>query len=77
MQESPFSLSINIRKTFIKNKDGHFLCPTLSASDTSDDTIGQKLKIRKLQNENSDLNDSVEKLEVELDETRRALHKLT
>ena len=43
IQESPFSLLINIRKTFIKNKNGDPLMPPLS--DTSDDDIKeQKIK---------------------------------
>ena len=75
LEETPFSLFINVRKSFIMNKDGHYLSPPLS--ETSDDTIGQKLKVEKLENEKSHLSDSVEQLEAELYETKHALHLLT
>ena len=66
LQESPFSLQINIRKTFIKNKDGTILQPI----------IEQNEKIGKLKQENSSLNDLAKQLEAELFETRDSLYKL-
>ena len=66
VQESPFSLQINIRKTFIKNKDGTILQPI----------IKQNVKIANLEQENSSLNDLVKRLQAELFETRDSLHKL-
>ena len=52
IQESPFSLFINIRKTFIKNKEGNILCPPTSDT-TTDDTINkQKQEVAKLEKEN-------------------------
>ena len=66
LQESPFSLQINIRKTFIKNKDGTILQPI----------IEQNVKIGKLEQENSSLNDLAKQLEAELFETRDSLYKL-
>ena len=66
VQESPFSLQINIRKTFIKNKDGTILQPI----------IKQNVKIANLEQENSSLNDLVKQLQAELFETRDSLHKL-
>ena len=66
LQESPFSLQINIRKTFIKNKDGTILQPI----------IEQNEKIGKLKQDNSSLNDLAKQLEAELFETRDSLYKL-
>ena len=66
LQESPFSLQINIRRTFIKNNDGTILQPI----------IEQNVKIGKLEQENSSLNDLAKQLEAELFETRDSLYKL-
>ena len=74
IQESPFSLFINIRKTFIKNKEGNILCPPTSDT-TTDDTIKQKQEIAKLKKENCILMDKVGQLEAELSDTRNALHE--
>ena len=73
IQESPFSLSINLRKTFIKNKKGTILYPIPSNAST-DNTIEQKQKIVKLEEENRNLSDTVGQLIAELSETRDALH---
>ena len=54
IQESPFSLMINLRKTFIKNKDGYILYPPPSVT-TEEDTNDEKLKIEKLEKEMSNL----------------------
>ena len=74
IQESPFSLYINLRKTFIKNKEGNILYPPCSDT-TTDDTIKQKEEVAKLEKENCNLRDTVGQLEAELNETRNALHK--
>ena len=66
IQESPFSLQINIRKTFIKNKDGRILQPTFE----------QYVKIGNLEQENSSLKDLAKQLKAELFETRDSLHRL-
>ena len=76
IQESPFSLLINLRKTFIKNKNGDPLMPP--PSDTSDDDINeQKIKAEKLEQENFRISESMGQLEAELKETRDALHSLS
>ena len=64
IQESPFSLVINIRKTFVKNKDGHILYPP-PPSDTTDDTNEEKVKIKKLERETSNLGIQLEKAKAE------------
>ena len=63
IQESPFSLVINLRKTFVKNKDGHYLHPP--PSETSDDTMEQKIKIEKLEKETFDLISKLERSKAE------------
>ena len=74
LQESPFSLHINIRKTFVKNKDGHLLYP--SSNDTSDDTIEQKLNIKKLKKEKSDIFTKLEDAMAENLAAKKELKKL-
>ena len=66
IQESPFSLLIKIRKTFIKNKSGNVL--QADPSDTKNTTKEQKKELEQ---------DSIEQLETELNETKEALHRLT
>ena len=63
IQESPFSLMINLRKTFIKNKDGYILYPPPSV--TTEDTNDEKLKIEKLEREMSNLSIQLEKSKAE------------
>ena len=76
IQESPFSLLINLRKTFIKNKNGDPLMPP--PSDTSDDDINeQKIKAEKLEQENSRISESMGQIEAELKVTRDAIHSLS
>ena len=58
IQESPFSLYINLRKTFIKNKEGTSLYP-IPSNASSDDTIEQKQKIAGLKEENHNLSEKV------------------
>ena len=71
IQESPFSLFINLRKSFIKNKNGNII--RTPDSGTNDDTMEQ---IKKLEQEKCKLSDSVEHLEVELNVTKKALHEM-
>ena len=75
IQESPFSLLINLRKTFIKNKNGDPLMPP--PSDTSDDDINeQKIKAENLKQENSRISESMGQIEAEFKVIRDALHSL-
>ena len=67
IRESPFSLEINLRKTFIKNKNGKVLQPPTSEL-TNDNTKEHRLKLEE---------NSFEKLESELNKTRNALHELS
>ena len=48
IQESPFSLCINLRKSFIKNKDGKILYPPRSDA-TTGDAIKQNEKVAMIQ----------------------------
>ena len=75
IQESPFSLLINLKKSFIKNKNGDPIMPPPS-SDTSNDIIELKVKNEKLEQENSKNSDSMDQLQAELKDTRDALHSL-
>ena len=64
IQESPFSLCINIRKSFIKNKDGKNLEPSRDILFNNNEvTTTEKVK---LEEEKSFLKDSNERLEQEL-----------
>ena len=67
IQESPFSLLINIRKTFIKNKSGNVLQPA-TTSDTKNTTGELKIEIDQ---------DSIEQLQTELNKAKEAVHRLT
>ena len=78
IQESPFSLSINLRKSFVKNKNGNIISPPVSSmqNDTEVKEASEilKLKVNKLELENSSLCESLGQLQVELQEARDALH---
>ena len=55
---------INLCKTFVKNKDGYILYPPPS-SVTTEDTNEEKLKIKKLEKEMSNLSIQLEKAKAE------------
>ena len=78
IQESPFSLFINLRKTFIKNKSGNVAeAPTSEVTENTNDDNEQKIKVEKLEQDKSYLSDSIEQLKAELNETKDALYKLS
>ena len=66
--ELPFSLLINLRKTFIKDKNGNSLLPLI---DTFGNVVANEVKVE--DEEKSRLNVSLGKLDAELNETRNAL----
>ena len=68
--ESPFSLLINLRKTFIKDKNGNSLLPHI---DIFDNGVNNEEKVEEA--EKSCLNDTLEKLDAELKETRDSLRE--
>ena len=72
IQESPLSFSINMRKTFIKDRNGNYLQP-LSDFFVNVNEVDNKVNIKE---EKSGVNDSLKQLEDELNETRKALHEL-
>ena len=74
IQESPFSLLINIRKSFIRNKQGDQLFPS---SDTFSDVNTANIKSDKIEAENHSLKNHVNHLEVELDASHKDLHDLS
>ena len=72
IQESPLSFSINMRKTFIKDRNGNYLQP-LSDFFVNVNEVDNKVNIKE---EKSGVNDSLKQLEDELNETRKSLHEL-
>ena len=74
IQESPFSLFINLRKTFIKDTNGNSLQP-LGDIFGNENIVDNKVKVEEEERKSS-LNDSLEKREAELNEAREALHEL-
>ena len=77
IQESPFSLFINLRKTFIKTKTGG-LSPSSNISNLEETnaTIIEKVKVEKLENENTSLGDAIKHLEAENQETHNIVNEL-
>ena len=71
IQESPFSLLINIRKSYIRNKNGDDLLP---CSDIFVEVDTHKVKVEE---ENSALRYRVNHLEVELHDSNVAVHDLS
>ena len=74
IQESPFSLFINLRKTFIKDTNGNSLQP-LGDIFGNENIVDNKVKVEE-EEKVSSLNDSLEKREAELNKARKALHEL-
>ena len=77
IQESPFSLIINLRKTFIKTKTGLVLTSDLSEGEETAAAIVDEVKVEKLEKENSSLGDSLKHLEAEVQETRSIAQELS
>ena len=79
IQESPFSLIIHLRKCFIKNKAGYTVLPPVSVLQNSNEVNEalekEKSKVTKLEHENTALHDSIEQLQVDLQEARDALYE--
>ena len=77
IQESPFSLFINLRKTFIKTKTGG-LSPSSNISNLEETnaTIVEKVKVEKLENEKTSLGDAIKHLEAENQETHNIVNEL-
>ena len=75
IQESPYSININLRKSFIKNKNGATLLPESSITQNNNkyNNASENLKVEKLELENSSLNDALRQLQVKLQE---ALHEV-
>ena len=65
IQETPFSIFINLRKTFIKNRSDNNLQP--ATCDTKNATNEQKIEVEQ---------DSIAQLEAKVNETRDALSEL-
>ena len=77
IQESPFSLYINLRKSFIKNKSSNVVLCHVPSSDSTDNTNEHEIKVEKLEQDKTYLNNYVEELKTELIETRDALKELS
>ena len=75
IQESPFSLLINLRKTFIKNKNGNPLVPSADIF-VNTSVVDSKVKIEVLGEEKSTFNDCAGKNDAELNMMKNALLEL-
>ena len=64
IQESPYSVNINLRKSFIKNKNGATMLPHSSFIQNNNEVnnASEKLKVKKLELENCSLNDALRQL---------------
>ena len=78
IQESPYSVNINFRKSFIKNKNGDTMLPHSSFIQNNNEVnnASEKLKVEKLELENCSLNDALRHLQVKLQEAHDALNEL-
>ena len=78
IQESPYSVNINLRKSFIKNKNGATMLPHSSFIQNNNEVnnASEKLKVEKLELENCSLNDVLRQLQVKLQEAHDALNEL-
>ena len=70
MQETPFSLLINVRKSFIKTKSGHDLVNSNDNYNSSEANTKHQEKVEKLEQEKSALSESLAVLESELQDSR-------
>ena len=70
IQESPFSLLINIRKSFIRDKHGENLLPSSAFSEANSVSV----KSEKNEEENLSLQNTVKELEVALDGSKKDLY---
>ena len=75
IQESPFSLLINLRKTFIKNKNGNPLVPSADIF-VNTSVVDSKVKIEVLGEEKSTIDDCPGKNDAELNKMKNALSEL-
>ena len=77
IQESPYSLNINLRKSFIKNRNGATVSPSSSFIQNNNEVndTSEKLKVEKLELENSSLTDALRQLQVELQKAHDAVHE--
>ena len=62
MQETPFSLQINIRKSFMKTKSGHELVTSNDNHNCDEIVTKHQEKVKKLEQENLSLSESIEVL---------------
>ena len=77
IQESPFSLLINLRKTCIKDKNGDDLHP--SSDFIEGDTVRLRLQVKvdTLEEENSSIRSHLDHLEVQLHDANEALQDVS
>ena len=69
IQESPFSLQINIRKTFIKNKNGDDKLPYDVIVEANNNE--QKVNIEKLKSQLQNTQEALHEVSVELDKSKK------
>ena len=75
LQESPFSININLRKSFIKNKNANNTIIQNNNKDNNNNA-SEKLKVEKLELENSSLYNSLRQIQAKLQEANDALHEV-
>ena len=76
IQESPFSVQINIRKTYIRNKNGDEIKPSNDDFAVAHRTyIEMEVKLSDLRKENALLTNSLSILESELQKTHKAFQE--
>ena len=77
IQESTFSLLINLRKTFIKDKNGDDLQPSSDCIEGETVRLRLQLKVENLVEENSSIRSHLDLLEVQLHDANEALHDVS
>ena len=75
LQESPFSININLRKSFIKNKNANNTIIQNNNKDNNNNA-SEKLKVEKLELENSSLYNSLRQIQAKLQEANDAIHEV-
>ena len=74
LNESPFAVSVSIKKTFVKNKNGTIRHPSLSDSVIQDTFVKKKGQI--YFDENSSLKDTIAHYEADQEAFKHAIHDL-
>ena len=77
MQETPFLLQINVRKSFMKTKSGHELVTSNDNHNCNEIVTKHQVKVEKLEQEKFSLSESIVVLESDLQESRNVGNDLS